>query len=354
MNKPIRHTLLGALTVLLVGFIYLCAQDFRPLIYKSAQHSVNQIVTNNQVEKDSFKLLFCGTGSPNRTPDRGQPCTAVIADGKLFLFDAGEGAISKLSEYGAPLDKLQGIFLTHLHSDHISGVAEVLHNTWLYGRRHTTEVIGPPGTESMIGHFEKAYDEDLHERMRVLGSENLNNQIVFSGARDVSVEGETSTAVYDRNGLVIRAFTVEHPDWSHAYGYRIEYHNKVIVISGDTRPSKNLVKYAKGADFLIHEALNTEIFNYVGEQMELQGGPITQDRMALIASVHTSTLELAKMASEADVSNLVITHLIPALPANWIANRFFTADMNDIYHGNIIVARDGQYIELPKPKRAKQ
>jgi ribonuclease Z len=347
MNKITRHTLLGTLATFLVGFIYLYTQDFRPIIYKAAAHSVNQIVTDNQENKNAFKLLFCGTGSPNRTPERGQPCTALIADGKLFLFDAGEGAISKLSEYGAPLAQLQGIFLTHLHSDHISGVAEVLHNTWLYGRQHTAEIIGPPGTESMINHFEKAYAEDLHERMRVLGKENLNNDTTFAGARDVSVTGEESTVVYDNNGLVIRAFTVEHPDWPHAYGYRIEYRNKVIVISGDTRPSKNLVKHSKGADYLIHEALNTEIFNYVGKQMDLQGGPISQDRLDLIAEVHTSTLDLAELASEAAVDNLVITHLIPAIPANWISNKFFTSDMDDIYSGNIVVARDGQYIEIP-------
>ncbi len=346
MKKVLKNTILGVVAIIFSGSVYLYLNDFRPLVYRATENSVARMVASGEEDDDKFQLLFCGTGSPNRTLDRGQPCTALIANGKLFLFDAGEGAIGKLSEYGAPLGQLQGVFLTHLHSDHVSGVAEVLHNTWLYGRDHGVEIIGPPGTEAMIKNFENAYSEDLHERIRVLGAENLNNETVFQAARDVAIEGTSATVVYNNEGLTIRAFLVDHPDWPNAYGYRIEHRNKVIVISGDTRPSDGIARYAENADILIHEALNTEIFEYIGKQMKLQGGPMSEGRIKLISSVHTSTLDLAEMASKAGVRNLIITHLIPAIPANWAADNFFTSGMHDIYNGNIIIARDGLYIEV--------
>lgn len=344
----IKNTLLVLATALVIITGYLYSHDFRPVVYKAAQNSVAKIVTSNNKIEDQFKLLFCGTGSPNRSPDRGQPCTALIADGKLFLFDAGEGAIAKLTEFNAPLGQLHSIFLTHLHSDHISGVAEVLHNTWLYGRTRSVDTVGPPGTLQVIKGFEQTYSLDLHERMRVVGAENLDSTTAFKGAKEIIVEGSAAEVVYQANGLVIRAFLVAHPDWPQAYGYRIEYQGKVIVISGDTRPSEGIARYAKNADILIHEALNAEVFDYVGEQMESQGGPIPKDRVARIASAHTSTLELAQIAAEASVNNLIITHLIPAMPANWPADRFFISGMGDIYQGNIIVARDGQYIDVSR------
>lgn len=304
------------------------------------------IVTNNQVDQDKFSILFCGTGSPNRSTDRGQPCTALIADGKLFLFDAGEGAIGKLIEYNAPIGKLQSIFLTHLHSDHISGVAEVLHNTWLYGRRSSVDILGPPGTEHMINNFKAAYTEDLTERQRVLRAEKINAEVAFSTPSDISPTGDLALTVYDNNGLIIKAFLVDHPDWSHAYGYRIEYKDKIIVISGDTKASDGIRRHAENADLLIHEALNSEIFNYVGKQFDVQGGPMPKSRIQLITDVHTPTLELAALAQEANVKFLAITHLIPAIPAIWFAEQFFISNMDDIYKGKIAVARDGQEINL--------
>ncbi len=335
---------LAVLGTAIYGYLY--SQDFRPLIYRAVEQTVAQVTASATVDKNDFKLLFCGTGSPNRTPDRGQPCTALVADGKLFLFDAGEGTTAQLTEFAAPTGALEAIFLTHLHSDHISGVAEVLHNTWLFGRRHITRTIGPPGTGKMLDGFTHAYEDDLHERTRVLGADNLNNNIVFEGAQDVLVEGPDAKIVYEENGLVISAFLVDHPEWPQAYGYRIEYRDKIVVISGDTAPSDGIRRHAKGADALIHEAVNMEIFMYVGEQMEAQGGPMTKERMKRIASVHTPTKDLAEIARDTSVKNLIITHLIPAMPAIWIADVFFTAGMSDIYKGDIIVARDGQWTEV--------
>ncbi len=337
-----------AILVLVPGIAvaYLYAVDFRPIVFLAIDDRVSELARSSTAGEDEFKLLFCGTGSPNRTPDRGQPCTALLAEGRLFLFDAGEGSIAKLAEYDAPLGRLRKIFLTHLHSDHVSGVAEVIHNTWLYGRRHAIEVVGPPGTRAMMAAFAEAYRQDLDERTRVLGAENIDPSMAFGEARDVRVGPEEMKTLHDADGLLVKAFQVDHPDWPYAYGYRIEHRGKSIVISGDTRPSDNLVRHAAGADLLVHEALNLEAMTRVGEAMDRSNGPIPGSRMARIAGAHTTTLDLARIAERAGVEELVLTHLIPALPSLWMAEQFFTSGMAEIYGGGIRVARDGTWIDL--------
>jgi len=345
------NNLLKKLAVLLVitfsaVFGYLYSQDFRPLVFKITEQKVAQMVENATPDKEDFKLLFCGTGSPSRNVHRAQPCTALVANGKLFLFDAGEGAIAKLMEYGAPVGALDTIFLTHLHSDHMSGVAEVLHNTALYGRRHQVDTLGPPGTQKLIEGFAMAYHDDLEERQRVLGAEKLDPGIVFSGAQDVLINKTEIKPLYKQDGLTISAFQIDHPDWPHAYGYKIEFNGKVIVISGDTRASDGIRTYAKGADILIHEALQADIFAHIGRQMDVQGASMSGDRFESIAAAHTTTIELAELSQQAQVKHLVITHLIPALPAIWLADRFFISGMDDIYDGKITIARDGQWMDV--------
>ncbi len=346
MNSLLKKLILLPLVTGCIAFGYLYSQDFRPLIFKITEQKIAQMVASATQNKNDFKLLFCGTGSPNRTESRGQPCTALVANGKLFLFDAGEGAIAKLIEYDAPIGVLDTIFLTHLHSDHMSGVAEVLHNTALYGRRNQVETIGPPGTQKLISSFAMAYQDDLEERQRVLGAEKLDPGIVFSGAKDVLIEKKEIKPVYNQDGLIISAFQIDHPDWPHAYGYKIEFKGKVIIISGDTRASDGIRTYAKGADILIHEALNADIFEYIGRQMDIQGASMSGDRFERIAAAHTSTIELAEIAKKTEVRHLVITHLIPALPAIWMADQFFASGMSDIYDGDIIIARDGQWLDV--------
>lgn len=328
----------------LLGYLY--SLDFRPVIFNIAESTVKGMIVNANAKESDFQLLFCGTGSPNRSTARGQPCAALVANGKLFLFDAGEGAIGKLIEYSAPIGSLDTVFLTHLHSDHISGVAEVLHNTWLFGLAKPANVIGPPGTHMVLEGFDTTYKPDMEERSHTMGDESNEHKSVFSTAQEIQVERGVSRIVYDSEGLIIRAFRVDHPTWEYAYGYRIEYLDKVVVISGDTSASDGIRTFSKNADILVHEAMNIELFTFIGELMAANDGPMTIERVNRIASLHTPTLEIAEIARDANVRNLILTHLIPAVPDIWFVDRFFTSGMRDIYKGNLIVARDGQWIEV--------
>ena len=335
--------ILAAFLLALGGWLH--ATDYAPIVLSLVDRTVAASGYQTNVDADDFRLLFCGTGSPNRTPERGQPCLALVADGKLFLFDAGEGAIAKLHEYRAPVLKLHTVFLTHLHSDHVSGVAETLHNTWLYGRTDRVEVVGPPGTEAFLNGIRDSYRDDLEERNRVLGHENIDADTAFGPAREVRIDDADAHTVYDENGLLIEAFRVDHPDWPHAYGYRVSHRGKVIVVSGDTAVSDGIRTHARGADMLIHEAVKLELMEAIAEGMAKYDGAIPPERFARISSVHTDTLSLADLAQKAGVAHLVMTHLIPALPDTFVANRYFAAGMADRYDGEITLAVDGLWLE---------
>ena len=249
-------------------------------------------------------------------------------------------------EYQAPVLRLRKIFLTHLHSDHMSGVAEVLHNTWLYGREQKVELVGPPGTGKFLTGIRVAYEDDIHERMYVLGPDGVLAETAFPHAEDVTVGDEEIVTVHEDGRISIEAFQVDHPHWPHAYGYRIQVAEKTIVVSGDTKPSDGIRRYAVGADYLIHEAYNRDFMQIVGEQLEQIDVPISAARIGRIGEVHTDTLELANIAQKTGAKHLVLTHLIPPVPDVLPARQAFTSGMSDRYEGLITVAYDGMKIKL--------
>lgn len=335
---------LGVVIALLLAWLH--AIDYAPVVERAVAQAVSQTNSAIDVNPSEVKLLFCGTGSPSRNPYRASPCLALIAYGNLYLFDAGEGAIAKLQEYRAPVLRLRKLFLTHLHSDHMSGVAEVLHNTWLYGRTGPVELVGPPGTRKLLAGIRTAYEDDIAERMYVLGPDGVEASMAFPFAEDVTVEGDSIRTVHEDERLTVEAFRVNHPHWAHAYGYRIRVAGKTIVLSGDTTPSEGIRRYAAGADYLIHEAFNREFMRIAGEELEKIEVPISAARISRIADVHTSTLDLAEIAQNTRARHLVLTHLIPPVPNIMPARRAFTQGMDERYEGPITVAYDGMVIVL--------
>lgn len=309
----------------------------------------NQIIATQQAQNISpsrFEVLFCGTGTPQHHPERGQPCLGIIAGGKFFLIDSGQGTAGRLNQFLAPLSKLDTIFLTHLHSDHMSGLGETLHNGWLYGRQDLVQVVGPPGTKHMLAGFQQAYEDDIAERQRVVGAEYLDTQSGMGAARDVKIDNGEAVPVYDQEGVLIEAFRVDHPDWPYAYGYRISFGGKLVVVSGDTAYSDAVLRHSKGADVLIHEAVNMAMMDMAAKILAETGSPINPDRMQRIAAVHTPTHDVARLAQKAKVKQLVVTHLIPPVPPTSFAEGVFADGMGALFDGELTIARDNMRITL--------
>jgi ribonuclease Z len=245
-------------------------------------------------------LVILGSGGPPPEPSRSGPAVAVIAGGRAYLVDFGPGVIRRSVEAaraGWPeLDprKLTTVFVTHLHSDHTTGYADLILTPPAVGRMAPLEVYGPPGLAAMTEHILAAYELDLAERKKGQTAAQLSGY----GVRPHEIE---PGPVYQDEALRVRAFEVEHGRWKHAYGYRFDAADRSIVISGDTRPGDAVVEACNGCDVLVHE---------VYCEADLKRAPAEGRRY--FKTHHTSTRELANIARRARPKLLVLYHLLLA------------------------------------------
>jgi ribonuclease Z len=201
--------------------------------------------------KNDFRVTLLGTGTPIPVPDRFGPSTLVEAGGQKLLVDAGRGATIRLYQLGIPIGRIDALFLTHYHSDHTVGIPDLWLTGWLqshFARRTAPfRVIGPIGAGVLMSNLERAYALDIKMRIE-------DEKLPPDGVAVVVEEFCTDGVVYEQDGVKVIAFEVDHgASIKPAYGYRIEYDGRVVVISGDTRWSENVLKFGTGADLLIHE-----------------------------------------------------------------------------------------------------
>lgn len=241
-------------------------------------------------------VVMLGTGTPNADPDRSGPAVAIVANGRAYLVDAGPGVVRRAAaaaRAGTPAlaaKLLDRVFITHLHSDHTVGLPDLIFTPWVLERTAPLAVYGPPGIKAMTDHLEQAYAEDIH--VRVDGAEPANETGYKVDAHEVD-----TGVVYRDSNVVVRAFAVPHGDWKVAYGYRFDAGGRSIVISGDTHASDAVVRACDGCDVLLHEVYSAEMF--VRRPPEWQ---------RYHAAAHTSTKELAALATRARPKLLVLYH----------------------------------------------
>jgi ribonuclease Z len=264
-------------------------------------------------------VLLLGTGYPRPDPEHAGPSTVVIAGDAWFVIDAGRGATMRLAATDLKYANMRAVFLTHLHSDHTAGLPDLFNTSWQFGRKTVPlSLYGPPGTKKLAGAMLEFFADDIHYRRDLLekhpaAGATIRTNIVREGV------------VYEDGGVKVTAFAVDHRPVPHAFGYRFESGGQVVVISGDTRPTENLVKNAQGADVLVLEAYLPEHFDRVD----------TPEVAARLKSYHTSAEEAGQLAARAGVKKLVLTHLIPAG-----ADETFRERAAKKFKGEIVVGRD--------------
>lgn len=247
---------------------------------------------------DTATVILLGTGMPYPDPSAQGPATAVTVGDRLFLFDAGAGVVRQMNAARLPVrgGPVTAVFLTHLHSDHTLGLADVIFTSWVMGRRRPLPIIGPPGTRAMVDHLTAAYAEDIEVRTKGL------ERGIPDGWR-TRVREVTGGVAYDSAGVRITAIPVAHGSWKHAFGFRIEAGGRVIVLSGDTRPSAALERAAAGADLLIHEA-------YPAVRLQPEDRPGGELWPQYMRAFHASDEEVGRLAARAGVKRLVLHHLV--------------------------------------------
>jgi ribonuclease Z len=202
---------------------------------------------------DNLKIVLLGTGVGPPVNLRQYGASTLIEAGDVrLLFDCGRGATIRLAQVGVPLGSISRLFLTHLHSDHVIQIPDLLLTGWVGGgRKVPLEVWGPDGTSDMMEHLQRAFAFDIHMRR------DVDEKAPGDGIKVVSHDIKQGV-VFDQQGVKVTAFLVDHSPVTPAFGYRIDYRGRSVVLSGDTRLSENLIRFAQGVDVLVHEVLDAE------------------------------------------------------------------------------------------------
>ena len=332
----------GMLTVnLLLAFL-------SPAAARQTQQAGAAIGDPDLLHDGQLHVVLCGTGSPLPDRNRAQACTAIIAGGEFVLVDTGSGSWRQVAANNAlHTQNLSAILLTHFHSDHIGDLGEALVQSWVAGRTYKLNVYGPPGVEQVVAGFAQAYSLDTGYRVQHHGEEWMPRGAAGAIPQQVRLKGNDAAAlVFERNGLKVTAFKVEHDPASPAYGYRFEYRGRVVVVSGDTARSENLARHAAGADVLVHEVIAKDILQMASSNLERMGNRRRAKLSRDIVTYHTSPLEAAQIAATAKVETLVFTHLVPA-PNTPQIEQAFTRGLSDIFKGKVVLGTDGMRFDLP-------
>ncbi len=296
-------------------------------------------------------VALCGAGGPLPDRLRSGPCVAVVAGERMFVFDAGSNGARNLGLLRFPLSSIEAVFLTHFHSDHIDGLGEMATLRWIQGN-HTAPlpVFGPPGVSDIVGGINKAYERDAVYR----NAHHGDAVAPLSGHGMIprpfpTPENGSAAKVYDRDGVLVEAFLVDHAPVSPAVGYRVSYQGRRLVISGDTVKSLNLEQMAAKVDLLVHEALSPELVDIINRAATITNNQSMAKITADILDYHTSPLEAAETARDARVRHLLFYHVVPALPVPGLDAAWL--DGVDVIFPHFTLGRDGTVISLPAGSR---
>lgn len=291
---------------------------------------------------ENLKVILLGTGTPRAFSGRAKSGVAVLAGHKAFLVDCGGAAVDQLIKAGVMPQRISDVLFTHHHSDHNSGFFDVFISSWrthvipdrvFEGRSVPMNVYGPTTTKEIISKMRESFDFDANLRVNYNLSADEGSKINYFESND--------GVVYDADGIKITAFEVDHRPVYPALAYKIEYNGKSVVISGDTVPVPNMIKYSRGADLLIHESYNKEWLDALIAKFPEQAKSLSNP-----AKYHSTTLQVAEIAKEAGVPHLVLTHHIPAPAETDEAEAEYTLGMRDIYPNKITMGRDLMEFEL--------
>lgn len=273
-----------------------------------------------------ISVTLLGTGSPLPSPTRFGPSILVEAGQERLVFDAGRGAIVRLAQVGvvprpglgvATGPGVSALFLTHLHSDHVNGLADLWLTGWLMGKRSTPlEIWGPPGTRDLATHLDAAFAFDRRVRVEEGALPESGGHLV---AHDIP-----AGYVWERNGVKVTAIEVDHSEIVRpAYGYRIDYAGRSVVLSGDTRYSPNVVKAATGVDLLVHEVAAT------------YESPDSARKEILRVWHHTNPDQAGQVFTQAHPKLAVYSHIVTALPDSTLVRM-----TRKTYSGPLVVGED--------------
>jgi len=330
-----------AILIAIAGMVY-SSNNSDMLISSGIEAQLEENIAFEQAllsESENITVYTIGTAAPLPSA-RSQSCTAVIANGQILIFDAGDGAVAQMEKMNLPVDKISRVFISHFHSDHYVELPYMINRTWLRGRTSKLDVYGPPGIKQVLDATDLFLEIETKHRENHHGQDIMNSNVAGTIPHVMNVQDNGDMIVYQEHGITVTAFDVAHEPVNPDYGFMIEYNGKKLVLSGDTAKNQNVIDHAKDADLLIHEAMLKDL---IGEIADINSGLGFEKNAKILHDIkdyHSSPIEAAEVASEANVSKLVLTHLAPT-PDRKVLERMYKRGMSDIYDGPIVLANDG-------------
>lgn len=244
-----------------------------------------------------MKITLLGTGCPQVSARRRGPANLVQAGALSILVDCGSGVTQRLVEAGSAGKHLDALFLTHLHSDHLVDLYQLIVSSWHQGRDRPQKIFGPRGTRRFVDGMMALWKPELDARI-------AHEKRPSTTALRIDVTEISAGEVWNEGGLKITAIAVRHQPVTEAFGFIFEDGRHKAVFSGDTAYCPELISAARGADALVHEC-------FIHREMLLLPGVRTPETLANVAAYHTLSTEVGKAAHEAQAKCLILNHFVP-------------------------------------------
>jgi len=275
------------------------------------------------------RLIILATGGgPRPRKTRGSTAHAIIVDNVLYVVDCGNGVARQLAQAGVALPTLRHVFITHHHSDHNADYGNLMLLAWTTGLRGRVDTWGPPPLEKMTRLFFELNAVDIDTRIADEGRPPL---VPLVHPHEITQPG----LVMQDERVKVTAALVEHPPLTPAFGFRFDCPDRSIVFSGDTNKSDNLIRLARGADVLVHEALYVPAVDRLVARV-----PQAATLKKHLIDSHTSAEDVGRVAAAAGVKTLVISHLVPA-DDPLVTDQMWIDAARPHFTGEIVVAHDG-------------
>jgi len=309
------------------------------MVSKAINRQVGQLASKDYLsDPGKIVVVTVGTGTPI-PGERAQSGTAVFVNGRFFMFDVGSGVVQKSENFQLPLSELDGIFITHYHSDHVMGLPNMVSRSWMRGRTDELTVYGPQGLDTIMESVEQFLSIDNQYRVDHHGPEIMDLSKAPATVREFEITENAVLEIYQEDGISIKAFDVNHEPIEPAVGYVIEYDGKKVVISGDTKKNDLVLKMSKDCDLLVHEAMLMSVQQMIAEASQEAGQERNAQIIIDIQDYHSSPAAAAEIAQKANVKKLVLNHLAPA-PDNRVLKNMYLDEMK-AYKGPKHLANDG-------------
>ena len=337
--KKILILISCAVSIFIIGLVSLNSHSVQDRILNIGLENILSSTKPFLDEEDTLKVVVCGSRSPLPSPGRAESCVLVEAGDDIYIFDLGNGSVNNLTQYQVPWPNVKAVLITHMHSDHMADLPDAHLQSWIQGRTSPLKVYGPEGINLVTKGFELAYSADYQYRNEHHGDDMLPMSIAGFNAIQII---NNQFIPNDTPGLEILPFVVDHYPVNSAFGFKISYKDRTVVISGDTIHDGSVQKYSQDVDLLVHSAISIDIVE------RMRGiAPIPQmDKILFdIQDYHTSIEEAGEIARDANVEHLLIYHSIPT-PRNALMERVFFRPIEGVFE-NYSLSDDGTRVIMP-------